>query len=121
MTQKVSSGASVTGDEVLTDEYYQRVVEQAHKLMELEEFQDDRWQWLDDLDDDGLFLFCYMFQDYYEKTLTASKYEETVYTISLLMNKLLPPASKSGLSKMEEFQIILALYETMKKKEIECC
>ena len=118
MTQKASSGASVIGDEVLTDEYYQRVVEQAHKLMELEEFQDDRWQWLDDLDDDGLFLFCYMFQDYYEKTLTASKYEETVYTISLLMHKLLPPASKSGLSKMEELQIILALYETMKKKEM---
>ena len=64
MTQKASSGASVTGDDVLTDEYYQRVVEQAHKLMELEEFQDDRWQWLGDLDDDGLFLFCYMFQDY---------------------------------------------------------
>ena len=57
MTQKASSGASITGDEVLTDEYYQSVVEQAHKLMELEEFQDDRWQWLDDLDDDGLFLF----------------------------------------------------------------
>ena len=64
MTQKASSGASVTGDGVLTDEYYQSVVEQAHKLMELEEFQGDRWQWLDDLDDDGLFLFCYMFQDY---------------------------------------------------------
>ena len=86
--------------------------------MELDEFQDDRWQWLDDLDDDGLFLFCYMFQDYNEKTLTASKYEETVYTISLLMHKFLPPSSKSGLSKMEEFQIILALYETMKKKEM---
>ena len=118
MTQKASSGVSVTGDEVLTDEYYQRVVEQAHKLLALEVFQDDRWHWLDDLDDDGLFFFCYMFQDYYEKTLTASKYEETVYTISLLMHKLLPPSSKSGLSKMEEFQIILALYETMKKKEM---
>ena len=59
MTQKASSGTSVTGDEVLTDEYYQRVVEQAHKLMELKEFQDDRWQWLDDLDDDGLFPVSY--------------------------------------------------------------
>ena len=57
MTQKASSGVSITGDEVSTDEYYQKVVEQAQKLMELEEFQGDRWQWLDDLDDDGLFLF----------------------------------------------------------------
>ena len=40
MTQKASSGVSVTGDEVLTDEYYQKVLEQAHKLMELEEFQE---------------------------------------------------------------------------------
>jgi hypothetical protein len=36
---------------------------------------------------------------------------------------MLPPASKSGLSKIEEFQVIFTLYEKLKNREMswEAC
>lgn len=87
------------------------------------EFEDESWNWIRELEEEGIFIFSYLLLDFRNKTLNQNKLEETVYTLSMLMHKMLPPASKSGLSKIGEYQVIFTLYEKLKKDEMswEAC
>ena len=123
MIQTDSSQKTLSEEGDFSEQEFQGVVAEGLKRMSEPEFQAESWNWIRELDEDGIFIFSYLLLDYRNQTLTLKKFEETVYTLSMLMYKMLPPASKSGLSKIEEFQVIFTLYEKLKNREMswEAC
>jgi hypothetical protein len=123
MIQTDSSQKTLSEEGDFSEQEFQGVVAEGLKRMSEPEFQAESWNWIRELDEDGIFIFSYLLLDYRNQTLTLKKFKETVYTLSMLMHKMLPPASKSGLSKIEEFQVIFTLYEKLKNREMswEAC
>ncbi|MDP7622463.1 MAG: hypothetical protein QGH27_10940 [SAR324 cluster bacterium] len=101
------------------DDEFSKVVSEGRDLLENKtEFQTDDWVWTRDLDDGGIFFFCYLLHDYRQKTLTLNRLKESVYTLNLLRHKMLPSREKSGLPLLGEFQVIFTLYERLKREEM---
>ena len=123
MTPQNSFQNSNSENDVFIEQEFQGVVTEGLKMMKSPEFEDESWNWIRELEEEGIFIFSYLLLDYRNKTLNQNKLEETVYTLSMLMHKMLPPSSKSGLSKIGEYQVIFTLYEKLKKDEMswEAC
>ena len=123
MTPQNSSQKSNPEHDAFIEQEYQGVVTEGLKMMNSPEFEDESWNWIRELEEEGIFIFSYLLLDYRNKRLNQNKLEETVYTLSMLMHKMLPPSSKSGLSKIGEYQVIFTLYEKLKKDEMswEAC
>ena len=123
MTPQNSFQNSNSENDVFIEQEFQGVVTEGLKMMNSPEFEDESWNWIRELEEEGIFIFSYLLLDYRNKTLNQNKLEETVYTLSMLMHKMLPPSSKSGLSKIGEYQVIFTLYEKLKKDEMswEAC
>ncbi len=94
------------------------VVKEGRKVLQSQEFQLDDWSWARELDDDGTFIFSYLLHDFRDQTLTLARFEEAVYTLGMLLHRLLPAADQSGLSRIGEFQVIFTLYEKLKQTEM---
>ena len=118
MTQQNSSQNLNPENDPFIEQEYKGVVTEGLKMMNSPEFEDESWNWIRELEEEGIFIFSYLLLDYRNKTLNQNKLEETVYTLSMLMHKMLPPTSKSGLSKIGEYQVIFTLYEKLKKDEM---
>lgn len=118
-----NSSSAESSIRYVEDEFSQ-VVADGRKLLETNvEFQTDEWSWTRDLDDGGMFFFSYLLFDYKQKVLTLPRLKESVYTLNVLRHKMLPSRDKTGLSILEEFQIIFTLYERLKLEEmswVEC-
>ena len=118
-----SSSKSISDNDknpVLEDEEeFSMVVTKGRELIENKtEFQTDVWDWTRDLDDGGIFIFCYLLHDYSQKTLTINRLKESVYTLDLLRHRMLPSQEKTGLPLLGEFQVIFTLYERLKREEM---
>ena len=101
------------------EEEFSLVVSKGRDLLENKtEFQTDEWVWTRDLDDDGIFFFCYLLIDYRQQTLNKNSLRESVHTLNLLLHKMLPPREKTGLPLLGEFQVIFTLYERLKLEEM---
>jgi len=101
------------------EEEFSLVVSKGRDLLENKtEFQTDDWVWTRDLDDGGIFFFCYLLIDYRLQTLNKNSLRESVHTLNLLLHKMLPPREKTGLPLLGEFQVIFTLYERLKREEM---
>ena len=101
------------------DVEFSKVVSEGRDLLENKvEFQTDDWGWTRDLDDGGIFFFCYLLIDYRQQTLNKNSLRESVHTLNLLLHKMLPPREKTGLPLLGEFQVIFTLYERLKREEM---
>ena len=119
-----SSSKNISSDNekssVLEDEEeFMMVVNKGRELIENKsEFQTDDWDWTRDLDDGGIFFFCYLLIDYRQKTLNKNSLKESVHTLNLLLHKMLPPQEKTGLPLLGGFQVIFTLYERLKLEDM---
>ena len=96
-----------------------RVVKDGRRILEVEvEYQTEQWDWTDDLDDAGIFIFSYLLYDYKKKFLSLRRFKESVYTLNLLRQKMIPSHEKAELSLLKEFQVIFTLYEKLKQEEM---
>ena len=110
-----STKSPVLGEDIK----FSKVVSEGRDLLENKvEFQTDDWVWTRDLDDGGIFIFCYLLHDYRQKTLTLNQLKESVYTLNLLRHKMLPSREKTGIPLLGEFQVIFTLYERLKRVEM---
>ena len=100
------------------DEFTQVVFDGRNLLKNNKEFQKDDWAWTTDLDDGGVFIFSYLLYDYKQRVLSLTRLKESVYMLNLLRYKMLPTQGKSGLTWLEEFQVIFTLYERLKLEEM---
>jgi len=101
------------------EEEFKMVVSKGRELIENKrEFQTDEWDWTRDLDDGGIFFFCYLLIDYRQKTLNKNSLKESVHTLNLLLHKMLPPQEKTGLPLLGGFQVIFTLYERLKLEDM---
>jgi len=101
------------------DVEFSKVVSQGRDLLGNKvEFQTDDWVWTRDLDDGGIFMFCYLLHDYRQKTLTLKRLKESVYTLNLLRHKMLSSQEKKRLPLLGQFQVIFTLYERLKREEM---
>jgi hypothetical protein len=100
------------------DEFAQVVFDGRNLLKSSKEFQTDDWAWTTELDDGGVFIFSYLLYDYKQQVLSLSRLKESVYMLNLLRHKMLPAQEKSGLTLLEEFQVIFTLYERLKLEEM---
>ena len=94
------------------------VVAQGRRQIDAKEFRSKSWSWTRELDDEGIFIFSYLLQDFRKGLLSREKLEEAVYTVGMLLHKMLPDASNTRLSRIDEFQVIFSLYEKLKQKEM---
>jgi hypothetical protein len=118
-----SSSKSISNNDKTSDledeEEFSLVVRKGRDLLENKnEFQTDDWVWTRDLDDGGIFFFCYLLIDYRQQTLNKNSLRESVHTLNLLLHKMLPPREKTGLPLLGEFQVIFTLYERLKREEM---
>ena len=98
---------------------FSQVVKDGRRILEVEvEYQTEQWDWTDDLDDSGIFIFSYLLYDYKKKILTLNRLKESVYTLNLLRQKMIPSHERSDLPLLEEFQVIFTLYEKLKHEEM---
>ena len=101
------------------DVEFSQVVKDGRHILEIEvEYQTEEWDWTGDLDDAGIFIFSYLLYDYKKKILSLRRLKESVYTLSLLRQKIIPSHEKTELDLLEEFQVIFTLYEKMKNEEM---
>ena len=50
---------------------FSQVVKDGRRILEIEvEYQTEEWAWTADLDDAGIFIFCFILYDYKKKILT---------------------------------------------------
>ena len=97
---------------------FSQVVKDGRRILEIEvEYQTEEWNWTGDLDDEGIFIFSYLLYDYKKKILSLQRLKESVYTLNLLRQKMIPSLEKTELPILEEFQVIFTLYEKMKNEE----
>ena len=95
-------------------EFSKVVIDGRHILENVVEFQTEEWAWTGDLDDAGIFIFSYLLYDYKKKILSLRRLKESVYTLNLLRQKMIPSHEKTDLPLLEEFQVIFTLYEKLK-------
>jgi hypothetical protein len=100
------------------DEFAQVVFDGRNLLKNRKEFQTDDWAWTTELDDGGVFIFSYLLYDYKQRVLSLRRLKESVYMLNVLRYKMLPAQEKSGLTLLEEFQVIFTLYERLKLEEM---
>ena len=98
---------------------FSQVVKAGRLILEIEvEYQTEEWDWTGDLDDSGIFIFSYLLYDYKKKILSLRRLKESVYTLNLLRQKMIPSHEKTELHLLEEFQVIFTLYEKLKNEEM---
>ena len=98
---------------------FSQVVKDGRRILEIEvEYQTEEWVWTVDLDDAGIFIFSYLLYDYKKKILSLRRLKESVYTLNLLRQKMIPSHEKTGLPLLEDFQVIFTLYEKLKHEEM---
>ena len=98
---------------------FSQVVKDGRRILEIEiEYQTEEWDWTGDLDDAGIFIFSYLLYDYKKKILSLLRLKESVSTLTLLRQKMIPSHEKSELPLLEEFQVIFTLYEKLKHEEM---
>ena len=98
---------------------FSQVVKDGRRILEIEvEYQTEEWAWTGDLDDAGIFIFSYLIYDYKKKILSLRRFKESVYTLNLLRQKMIPSHEKTGLPLLEDFQVIFTLYEKLKHEEM---
>ena len=98
---------------------FSQVVKDGRRILEIEvEYQTEEWDWTGDLDDAGIFIFSYLLYDYKKKILSLLRLKESVYTLNLLRQKMIPSHEKSELPLLEEFQVIFTLYEKLKHEKM---
>ena len=101
------------------DVQFSEVVKDGRRILEIEvEYQTEQWGWTGDLDDSGIFIFSYLLYDYKKKILSLQRLKESVFTLNLLRQKMIPSHEKSELPLLEEFQVIFTLYEKLKHEEM---
>ena len=100
------------------DEFAKVVFDGRNLLKNSKEFQKDDWAWTTELDDGGVFIFSYLLYDYKQQVLSLSRLKESVYMLNVLRHKMLPAQEKSGLTLLQEFQVIFTLYERLKLEEM---
>ena len=120
----MSSSAKTVSTEFIKSNFekeveFSQVVKDGRRILEIEvEFQTDEWDWTGDLDDAGIFIFSYLLYDYKKKILSLHRLKESVYTLNLLRQKMVPSHEKTELSLLEGFQVIFNLYEKLKHEEM---
>ena len=98
---------------------FSQVVKDGRRILEIEvEYQTEEWDWTGDLDDAGIFIFSYLLYDYKKKILSLSRLKESVYTLNLFSQKMIPSHENTELFLLEEFQVIFTLYEKLKHEEM---
>ena len=98
---------------------FSQVVKDGRRILEIEvEYQTKKWDWTSDLDDAGIFIFSYLLYDYKKKILSLQHFKESVYTLSLLRQKMIPSHEKNELPLLKEFQVIFTLYEKLKHEKM---
>ena len=98
---------------------FSQVVKDGRRILEIEvEYQTEEWDWTCDLDDTGIFIFSYLLYDYKKKILSLRRLKESVYTLNLLRQKMIPSHEKTELPLLEKFQVIFTLYEKLKHEEM---
>jgi len=98
---------------------FSQVVKDGRRILEIEvEYQTEEWAWTGDLDDAGIFIFSYLLYDYKKKNLSLRRLKESVYTLNLLRQKMIPSHEKKWLPLLEDFQVIFTLYEKLKHEEM---
>ena len=98
---------------------FSQVVKDGRRILEIEvEYQTQEWDWTGDLDDAGIFIFSYLLYDYKKKILSLRRLKESVYTLNLLRQKMIPSNEKTDLPLLQEFQVIFNLYEKLKHEEM---
>ena len=101
------------------DVEFSQVVKDGRHILEIEvEYQTEEWDWTGELDDAGIFIFSYLLYDYKKKILSLRRLKESVYTLNLLRQKMIPSHEKTELHLLEEFQVIFTLYEKLKHEEM---
>ena len=100
------------------DEFARVVFDGRNLLKNRKEFQTDDWAWTTELDDGGVFIFSYLLYDYKQRVLGLRRLKESVYMLNVLRHKMLPAQEKSGLTLLQEFQVIFTLYERLKLEEM---
>ena len=101
------------------DVEFSQVVKDGRHILEIEvEYQTEEWDWTGDLDDAGIFIFSYLLYDYKKKILSLRRLKESVYTLNLLRQKMIPSHEKTELHLLQEFQVIFTLYEKLKNEEM---
>ena len=120
----MSSSAKTDSIEFLKSNFeneveFSQVVKDGRHILEIEvEYQTEKWDWTGDLDDAGIFIFSYLLHDYKKKILSLSRLKESVNTLNLLRQKMIPSNEKKELHLLEEFQVIFTLYEKLKHEEM---
>ncbi len=98
---------------------FSQVVKDGRRILEIEfEYQTEQWDWTGDLDDAGIFIFSYLLHDYKKKILSLKRLKESVYTLNLIRQKMIPSHKKKRLPLLQEFQLIFTLYEKLKHEEM---
>ena len=120
----MSSSAKTVSTEFIKSNFekeveFSQVVKDGRRILEIEvEYQTEEWDWTGYLDDAGIFIFSYLLYDYKKKILALRRLKESTYTLNLLRRKMIPSHKKTGLSQLEEFQLIFTLYEKLKHEEM---
>ena len=98
---------------------FSQVVKDGRRILEIEfEYQTEQWDWTGDLDDAGIFILSYLLHDYKKKILSLKRLKESVYTLNLIRQKMIPSHKKKRLPLLQEFQLIFTLYEKLKHEEM---
>tara|TARA_B100000686_G_C16083800_1_gene615206 strand:+ start:40 stop:468 length:429 start_codon:yes stop_codon:yes gene_type:complete len=101
------------------DVEFSQVVKDGRRILKIEvEYQTEQWDWTADLDDAGIFIFRYLLFDYKKKILSLKRLKESVYTLNILRQKMIPSHEKKELPLLEEFQVIFTLYEKLKHEKM---
>ena len=101
------------------DVEFSQVVKDGRRILQIEvEYQTEKWDWTGDLDDAGIFIFRYLLYDYKKKILSLRRLKESVNTLNLLRQKIIPSNEKKELPLLGEFQVIFTLYEKLKHEEM---
>ena len=119
------SSSTKTGSTVFVKSNYEnevefsQVVKDGRRILEIGvEYQSEEWNWTGELDDSGIFIFSYLLYDYKKKILSLRSLKESVYTLTLLRQKMTNSLEKTEITLLEEFQLIFNLYEKMKHEEM---
>ena len=98
---------------------FSQVVKDGRRILEVEvEYQTEQWDWTGDLDDAGIFIFSYLLYDYKKEILSLQRLKESVNTLNLLRQKLIPPYEKKKLPLLDKFQVVFTLYEKLKHEDM---
>ena len=98
---------------------FSQVVKDGRRILEIEvEYQTEKWDWTGDLNDEEIFIFSYLLYDYKKKILSLQRLKESVYTLNILREKMIPPNKKIEIPLLGEFQVIFTLYEKLKHEKM---